>query len=142
MTTPRDTHSNPMGCVDGNLPNICPTCIHVEVCEHNDGGVKACLTYLPTNAIDALTAERDALKARVEELEAALGDCVKWDETPTVQSCFVLSALHMPVNEEFSRWAGGVWSRAKALLSPKAQPAQTAQLDSAVKGGDSKEPRA
>lgn len=72
MTTTRDTHGNPVGCVDGNLPNICPTCIHAEVCEHNDGGVKACLTYLPANVIDTLTAERDAALARARELEAGI----------------------------------------------------------------------
>ena len=173
MTTTRDTHSNPVGCVEGNQPNICPTCIHAAVCEHNDGGVKACLTYLPADVINALlvaydaaekalagsdfhvgdllpsrpvkddpamsremlaesqrgverymvdvaaiAAERDALKARVEELEAQVRGVLSNVRLVDIYNTTGMGELAYRV---------GHWTR----------PPQTAQLDSAVKGGDS-----
>ena len=149
MTTPRDTHGNPMGCVD-EIRMVRTSLIECEQDDSHpdpDEGLEWVRTLLA--ALDALTAEqdylthgwaaessgrhkdfkelcqerdkaldeRDALKARVAELEA---------QVRGVLSNVRLADIYNTAGMEELAYRVGHWTR----------PPQTAQLDSAVKGGD------
>ena len=148
MTTTRDTHSNPVGCkedmtiddIRGLLTGESAEVLADRIGDDRDyAKYRQALTAIDTllAAYDAATAERDALKARVEELEGRrCENCEDEYRGLCGASCYTLMVdgdddpdprpdLLVHRDHYCKAWRPREWPRV-----------QTPQLEREVKGGD------